>query len=188
MHHEIRRCTKASCLAGRSCKFVHLTQDEVDDINNLVRPMTMRIYHEVKRIAFLLRETYPKEAQPHTCTKLLIGECIWDCISCKNNKFQKDQMPRCNFCMVPHITAIQGLVCEHTYCTLCINELPFYLFGPVPAYRCTVCKEFKLRRNLYDHDSDGNDDNDDYDDYSDDDYGDDYDEGAGDVGFTLFVI
>ncbi|KAL0098578.1 hypothetical protein PUN28_020534 [Cardiocondyla obscurior] len=45
----------------------------------------------------------------------------------------------------------------------------------------------------YDHDSDGNDDNDgddydDYDDYSDDDYGDDYDEGAGDVGFTLFVF
>ncbi|KAL0098694.1 hypothetical protein PUN28_020650 [Cardiocondyla obscurior] len=123
------------------------SQDEVDDIN-LVRPMTMRIYHELKRIAFLYENT---RRSTTAYMYKIINRRLWDCISCKNNKFQKDQMPRCNFCMVPHITAIQGLVCEHTYCTLCINELPFYLLTAVlfvhfPAYRCIVCKEFKLRK------------------------------------------
>ncbi|XP_070515704.1 uncharacterized protein [Cardiocondyla obscurior] len=150
MFHEVRRCTKSVCLSGTTCKFVHLNQDEVDEINHHhVRPMTETAFCELKRLAYLLRETYPPDQRPHTCTKNLLGECMWECLSCENGTFPKDNTPRCNFCQVQHFKGIQALICGHSFCTPCMKVIPFAMQGQVPKHLCTVCKQWKVQINLY---------------------------------------
>lgn len=82
MHHEVKICTSASCNGNRLCKFVHLTMYEVLEVNENIRPFRETVYNELKRLAFLLRESYPIEIRTHTCTLIMLGECVWPCLSC----------------------------------------------------------------------------------------------------------
>lgn len=83
MQHKVIMCANASCNANRLCKFVHLTEDEVAEINGNVRPFRQNVYKEMKRLAFVLRESFTKELRTHTCTLYMLGECLWPCLACE---------------------------------------------------------------------------------------------------------
>ncbi|KAL0110694.1 hypothetical protein PUN28_013958 [Cardiocondyla obscurior] len=144
-YHEIRRCTKNNCTQGSSCKYVHLRQEEVDNINNNIRPHSKEAYEELKRIAYLLRETYPEEQKKKSCTLNFLGECLWTCIACgtADAELPTRNMPTCNYCEVKLIEGFKALVCGHAYCKYCIPVLPFSVDGPLPCYYCSTCKAWK---------------------------------------------
>lgn len=82
MCHKIIACSNESCNGNRVCKFVHLIEDEIIEINNNIRPFRETVYNEMKRLAFILRESYPAELRVHTCSLYMLGECVWLCLSC----------------------------------------------------------------------------------------------------------
>lgn len=77
MHHGVIICTNGSCNGNYLCKLVHLTKDEVLEINENVRPFREVVYNEMKRLAFLLRQSFPSELR----TLYMLGECLWPCLS-----------------------------------------------------------------------------------------------------------
>lgn len=89
MHHKVINCTIPSCNRNKLCKLVHLTEYEIFEINENIRPFRQTVYNELKRLAFVLRETFPLELRKHTCTLYMLGECLWPCLTCetagKNN-------------------------------------------------------------------------------------------------------
>lgn len=90
MLHKVVNCTKPSCNGNQFCKLVHLTEHEIHEINANIRPFRQTIYNEMKRLAFLFRETFPIELKTQTCTMYMLGECLWPCITCRtasNSKF-----------------------------------------------------------------------------------------------------
>lgn len=92
MHHEVKMCTNPSCNANKLCKLVHnLTMYELPEINENIRPFRQNIYNEMKRLAFILRETFPLHLRTHACTLYMLGECMWPCLMCgtasSNGKF-----------------------------------------------------------------------------------------------------
>lgn len=82
MQHKIITCSNESCNGNRLCKFVHLTKDEIVELNKIVPPFRETMYNEMKRLAFILRESYSTELRAHTCSLYLLGECVWPCLSC----------------------------------------------------------------------------------------------------------
>lgn len=82
MHHKVVNCTNASCNGNKFCKLVHLTEYEIREVNENVRPFRQTVYNEMKRLAFLLRETFPIELKTQACTLYMLGECLWPCLTC----------------------------------------------------------------------------------------------------------
>lgn len=82
MQHSIINCSNAACNGNRLCKFVHLTECEIVEVNENVRPFRETIYNELSRLAFLLRESFPPELRMHTCTLYMLGVCLWPCLTC----------------------------------------------------------------------------------------------------------
>lgn len=82
MHHKVKNCTNAFCNKNKFCKLVHLTEYEVLEINKNVRPFRENVFNEMKRLAYLLRETFPTELRIQACTLYMLGECVWPCLTC----------------------------------------------------------------------------------------------------------
>jgi len=90
INHEVKRCNNIYFNGNTLCKFMHLTEYEVREINENVRPFRQNIYHEMKRLAYILRESLPKELRTQACTMRMLGECLWPCLTCEtanNSKF-----------------------------------------------------------------------------------------------------
>lgn len=65
------------------CKKMHLTEDQLIEANNNVRPLQQEVYLEMKRLAFILRETFPKECRSQVCSLNMLSECLWPCLVCE---------------------------------------------------------------------------------------------------------
>ncbi|GAB1864103.1 hypothetical protein CAJAP_05182 [Camponotus japonicus] len=142
MHHKILNCTNASCNGNKLCKFVHLTECEIREINENVRPFRLTIYNEMKRLAFLLRESFPVKLRTQTCTLYLLGECLWPCITCGTASSNTSTALACNKCYILlESQNIEALFCGHTYCKYCMNRLPFEIGGALPTYHCVQCNK-----------------------------------------------
>lgn len=91
MQHKVLSCSNAICNRNKLCKFVHLTEYEILEVNENIRPFRQSVYYEMKRLAFILRESFPSELRTHTCTLYMLGECLWPCLTCEkapiNSKF-----------------------------------------------------------------------------------------------------
>lgn len=85
LSHKIEKCTRARCNKSNLCKRVHLTDDEVIEINCNIRPFRENVFQEMKRLAYVLRQSFPKDLQIHTCTLKVVGQCLWPCIACNTN-------------------------------------------------------------------------------------------------------
>lgn len=83
MHHVVEKCTDKFCNKNKCCKRVHLTDYEVNEINQNVCPFRESVNMEMHRLAYLLRETFPPELREHCCTLNMLGQCIWTCLACK---------------------------------------------------------------------------------------------------------
>lgn len=80
--HEVEKCTSIFCNKNNLCKRVHLTDNEIVEINQNIRPFRETVYQEMKRLAYVLRETFPKDLRITTCTLNMLGECLWSCVAC----------------------------------------------------------------------------------------------------------
>ncbi|XP_077270936.1 uncharacterized protein LOC143902105 [Temnothorax americanus] len=146
MPHEVRMCTRTSCNGNISCKFVHLTEDEVSEINRNIRPFRENIYKEMKRLAYLLRESFPRHLRTHACTLNMLGECIWPCLACGTADRKTHNKPTCNSCYIILIGGdMTPLMCGHVYCKYCIERLPFSVDGPLPVNYCIKCNKRKMK-------------------------------------------
>lgn len=83
MYHKVINCTNASCNGNKLCKLVHLTEYEIHEVDENVRLFRQTVYNEMKRLAFILRESFPKELRTQTCTLYMLGECLWPCLTCQ---------------------------------------------------------------------------------------------------------
>lgn len=95
MHHKVNYnnafCNGEGGGGNKFCKLVDLTEYEICEVNENVRPFRQTIYNEMKRLAFLLRETFLIELKTQACTLYVLGECLWPCLTCRtpssNSKF-----------------------------------------------------------------------------------------------------
>lgn len=87
-HHKVEKCTNIACNNNNSCKRVHLTDDEI--IENIY-PFQETIYQEMKRLAYILRNTFLENLTDPTCTLNMLGKCLWPCLACqtyvRNHKY-----------------------------------------------------------------------------------------------------
>ncbi|XP_024869959.1 uncharacterized protein LOC112453410 isoform X2 [Temnothorax curvispinosus] len=144
MDHAVKKCIKASCNRNKLCKFVHLTEYEVCEINENIRPFRHTVYYEMKRLAYILRESLPEKLRTHACTIGMLGECLWPCLTCETaGSNMRNVLPCCNKC---YILLTQGnltaLLCGHAYCKYCSDRFSIQLAGPVPVYYCTKCNKW----------------------------------------------
>jgi len=82
MNHKVQMCNNISCNRN-TCRFMHLTEYEIHEINENVRPFRQTIYYEMKRLAYILRESFPRELRTQACTMNMLGECLWPCLACE---------------------------------------------------------------------------------------------------------
>ncbi|KAL0101848.1 hypothetical protein PUN28_018410 [Cardiocondyla obscurior] len=143
--HRAIMCTNSSCNKNRSCTLLHLTPYEILEVNENIRPFRETVFNEIKRFAFLIREMYPKEIKVHTCTKVMLGECIWPCLSCKTvcRNEDNDQLPKCFNCFIPLMGDIKILTCGHGYCDICLKQLPVNVNGALPFWKCAECNKWQ---------------------------------------------
>lgn len=85
MQHKVLLCNNTICRGNNLCKRVHLTDDELDEANNNIRPFRKNVYKEMKRLAYVLKESYPKDLMTQVCTINMLGECLWTCQTCEAN-------------------------------------------------------------------------------------------------------
>lgn len=74
--HEVQKCTSVHYNNNNLCKRIHLTDNEVAEINNNIRPFRETTYKEMKRLAYVLRETFSKDIRVQICTLNMLGECL----------------------------------------------------------------------------------------------------------------
>ncbi|XP_024894114.1 uncharacterized protein LOC112468928 [Temnothorax curvispinosus] len=149
MLHEVKNCTNASCNKSNTCKKVHLTDDEVTEINKNIRPFRQNVYLEMTRLAYMLRETFPKECRSQVCTLNMLGECLWPCLACGTCR-RNTTITACNNCYISLTKDnMKALRCCHIYCDYCFDRLPFTVKGPLPLWCCEVCSKWAIIFILY---------------------------------------
>lgn len=52
---------------------VHLTDDEVVEINQNIRPFRETVYQEMKRLAYIIKETFPNRFEGHDLYVKYVG-------------------------------------------------------------------------------------------------------------------
>lgn len=97
--HKVEKCTSPICNSNNLCKRIHLTDNEIVEINQNIRPFRKTVYEEMTRLAYVLRETYSNNVRVTICTLNILGECLWPCLTCqtasRNRKFLH------NICLFP---------------------------------------------------------------------------------------
>ncbi|XP_029170541.1 uncharacterized protein LOC114940184 [Nylanderia fulva] len=148
MRHEVERCTSDE---ENLCKKVFLTNDEVVEINLNIRPFRETVYKEMKRLAYVLRETYSEDLKVTTCTLNMLGECLFPCLACGTAvRNLVESTPVCNKCYVPLVeNKINALRCGHAYCAYCIKRLSLTIEGPLPLLKCNQCQQWAVKFVLY---------------------------------------
>ncbi|GAB1863199.1 hypothetical protein CAJAP_04278 [Camponotus japonicus] len=103
----------------------------------------------MKRLAYVLRETFSKDLRITTCTLNMLGECLWSCLAC-GTASRKQTAPVCNKCYIPLTEdRVNALRCRHAYCSYCINCLPINVEGPLPLWKCNQCYQWTMIFTLY---------------------------------------
>ncbi|KAM0736148.1 hypothetical protein ACS0PU_010109 [Formica fusca] len=100
----------------------------------------------MKRLAYVLRETFPKDLRVTTCTLNMLGECLWSCLACGTaSRNLAENAPVCNKCYIPLIeNKVKALKCGHAYCSYCIDRLPIEIEGPIPLWECNQCHQWAV--------------------------------------------
>ncbi|XP_072766341.1 uncharacterized protein [Anoplolepis gracilipes] len=145
--HEVEKCTNTTCNNNNLCKRVHLSDDEIVEINQNIRPFRETIYQEMKRLAYVLRETFPKDLRVTTCTVNMLGECLWSCFACQTaSRNIAETAPVCSKCYIL-LTEYNrnALKCGHVYCSYCIDRLPINVDGPLPLSKCNQCYQWAVQ-------------------------------------------
>ncbi|XP_011697581.1 PREDICTED: uncharacterized protein LOC105455740 [Wasmannia auropunctata] len=140
MRHKVVKCTNEFCNHNILCKRMHLTDCEVDEINQNIRSFRQSVYNEMNRLAYILRESFQSELRMHCCILNMLGQCIWTCLACRTTS--SESAPACNNCYIKLKRNLKALTCGHTYCKYCYDQLPIRLDGPLPLYNCKQCGEW----------------------------------------------
>ncbi|XP_011860153.1 PREDICTED: uncharacterized protein LOC105557507 isoform X2 [Vollenhovia emeryi] len=149
MRHEVEKCKNEFCTQNKTCKRMHLTDCEVNEINRNIRPFRKSVNDEMYRLAYILRDSFPPELKNHCCTLNMLGQCVWMCAVCRKS-CSTSTVPVCNKCYIKLTRSnIMALRCGHTYCKYCFDLLSFHVDGPLPMYYCKHCCEWATIFILY---------------------------------------